>query len=839
MNTINESQKSFATINIFSHHGSPGSPSDFDFFQESLKKNFQSGIKIKIKGENRFSNKNYFLKKKTKAVRLKKIESYQIGYSFGCTMALMSALENSDKTLGIILVSPYLFTEKISSFTKKILNTPLISPLILNTFGKKALTEMFIKSSAPLKIPENYKSNINKLASHHILRESSLEKDIAQSEILKILKKLEEKNIPILVLSGNQDQTVDKDKQIEPLKKFSNITVTQLHDAPHALLWTHNDVIAQEVTNFIMLTHGEYPKPTPYGYFPGENSLNNIFSHLENHNQKFPDKTILSWTEKDEVQNFVNELNNKTSTVPLISLNKITVNELYNLVNTTAQGFINQGIKKGDRALIFLPMSLPLYASILALQKIGAIAVFLDSWAKKEELKLSAQNIKPKMIISIEKAYHYLQGVREISKIPIKVVFGPHKIEDLISLEILMKSKGRGLTCPVNGEHTALITFQRDNFENLKGTERSHRFLSAKHYALLRHLPFSNRDLDLAFCPLLSLNNIIAGVETVIPSTDSTRPSEYDGALLFYQLMQNKITCATLSISLFSALSKFAHQNGFILDRLRRVAIYGLPVSRDDIKKMKKIAPYAEIVTVYGSSDVLPISHIEANKMQLSTIEDLPEDLVEEGVNVGHIDLALEYKFIKINKGALFVTNDDDWKKLEVDELEVGELILSGEHVSGGYYNNEQAFFNSKIKDHNGIIWHRTNDLGKLDYKNNLWLLGRIDNVICRKNKLFFQPRAEVVLKKLPFVNNGAFLGIPDKKLGEKAIVVITLSHPEEIGDPNKTESYKKSITKIFKKNKIAVDQIFILNEIPKVSKQNEEIEYNKLREIILESLNE
>ena len=78
-------------------------------------------------------------------------------------------------------------------------------------------------------------------------------------------------------------------------------------------------------------------------------------------------------------------------------------------------------MKKGDRVIIFVPMSLYMYSAMFALQKIGAVAVFLDSWARRDQLGVSAKVAEPKGIISVEKAFDYLCEEQAIKDIPIKI----------------------------------------------------------------------------------------------------------------------------------------------------------------------------------------------------------------------------------------------------------------------------------------------------------------------------------------------------------------------------------------------------------------------------------
>lgn len=799
-------------INLISHHGSPGMPSDFNFFQSSLEKMFHQGIKIKLKAIDRFN-------KLTFHGAFKKAKGHHVGYSWGCTQALMWALENIDQTQGVILVSPYLFTTTPNKMTKTILNMPVISSIVLGAIGKKTIKKMLIQSSAPLDVPLHYEAQLKHYMGPHVLRQSALEKNFSSETIINTLRKLEEKNIPILVLWGENDQTSKEEDQILPLKQFSNITVTKIKNAPHAMLWTHDEEIAREVANFIMLTHGALELTTPFGHYPNEDIRNNVFSFLESHFLQFPDRPILSWVDKEEGQN--------------LFLKKMTVKELYHLVNKTAQGFLNQNIEKGDRALLFLPMSAPLYISLFALQKIGAIPVFLDSWARKDQLAQAISCTRPKLIISIHKAFLYFKGIKEFENIPIKMIYGPNQNSDLLSLEKLMETKEEAKTAAVISEHTALITFTTGSSGTPKGADRSHRFLAAQHFALNRHLPYVSSDSDLPVFPVFSLNNLAAGVETIIPAIDVGQPTVYDGAKLYSQINQHKITCTTLSPSLFNQLSKHCITHNLKLEYVRRIVTGGAPVSTHDVIKMKEVAPHAEILILYGSTEVEPMAHIEAQQLIQSASSS------DEGVNVGHLDSGLEYKFIKINKNPIFIDKNEDWKEHEVAPSEVGELIVSGDHVCRYYYNNQEAFYRAKIKDHQGVIWHRTGDLGRLDHQGNLWLVGRVHNAISRKNKYYFPVKAEILLKKLPFVKQSAFLGIPDKKLGEKTVAAITLLHPEELGNPEKIKNYKKEILNILKQNKIVTDQCYILPEIVMDPRHHSKVEYDILKKKIIQLRNE
>jgi acyl-CoA synthetase (AMP-forming)/AMP-acid ligase II len=508
----------------------------------------------------------------------------------------------------------------------------------------------------------------------------------------------------------------------------------------------------------------------------------------------------------------------------------IKVAELDHLVAVLAHEFKTQGIAFGDRVILFLPMSLYMYASMFALQKMGAIPTFLDSWARRDQMGVSAKVAGPKAMISADRAFAYLADVPEISSIPIKIVAGEvtSQINYSAKLEVLLQGK---TTLPielVEKEHTALITFTTGSSGTPKGADRSHRFLAAQHYALNRHLPYADGDKDLPVFPIFSLNNLAAGVETIIPAIDVGAPAATDALVLYVQMKSAGVTCTTLSPSLFNALATFCIEKNLNLDFLKRVVTGGAPISRSDVARMKSVAKNAEILVLYGSTEVEPMAHIEAVEM-LAETQDADHEIVEAGVNVGSLDSGLKYKFIHINKDAIYVNQNSDWKALEVPMGEVGELIVAGEHVCERYFNNEEAFFRAKIKDEKGVVWHRTGDLGKLDKHNNLWIVGRVHNAINRKGKYFFPVRAEIILKKFPFVSKAAFLGISDPTLTEKTYAVFSSA------DQNlNIEDAKKEIQRVMEKNDFVVDEILHVDDIPMDPRHHSKVEYEVLKKKIM-----
>ena len=83
------------------------------------------------------------------------------------------------------------------------------------------------------------------------------------------------------------------------------------------------------------------------------------------------------------------------------------------------------------------------------------------------------------------------------------------------------------------------------------------------------------------------------------------------------------------------------------------------------------------------------------------------------------------------------------------DENGIGELVVRGENVMLGYYNDEAATKEVIVDG-----WFHTGDLARFDNDDFLWLMGRKKNVIVMKNgKNVFPEEIENLVGLLPYVD--------------------------------------------------------------------------------------
>lgn len=105
----------------------------------------------------------------------------------------------------------------------------------------------------------------------------------------------------------------------------------------------------------------------------------------------------------------------------------------------------------------------------------------------------------------------------------------------------------------------------------------------------------------------------------------------------------------------------------------------------------------------------------------------------------------------------------------EPDASGVGQVIARGPNVMLGYYANEEATRDTLIER-----WLHTGDLGKLDDDGNLYLVGRSKEIIVDTNgKNVYPDELEDVYSNSPYIKELSIVGLPDGVAEKVACLVV------------------------------------------------------------------
>ncbi|MFN3404530.1 MAG: AMP-binding protein [Cytophagaceae bacterium] len=425
---------------------------------------------------------------------------------------------------------------------------------------------------------------------------------------------------------------------------------------------------------------------------------------------------------------------------------RISYAELEREVKLAAAGLLKKGIKKGDRVLIFVPMSINLYKTVLAVFHIGATAVFLDEWVNKKRLEQCCKMAECRAMIGVWKARLLALFSSELRKI--RIVLSASVSGDSVLPPVAVET-----------DDIALLTFTTGSTGVPKAAARTHGFLYEQFKALSDTIDPSSSETDLSNLPIVLLSNLGTGGTSVIADFKSSKPWKMDPERMIRSIKENKVSRITASPYFLLKISDYVIENKIELG-LQKVFTGGAPVFPEEAQKLMTSFPKARIKIVYGSTEAEPVSSVYA--------EDLVSSVADKGLYVGKLYDKIRVEVIPITEGPITINNEKDLIGIFLAPGKIGEIIVSGKHVLKQYFRNEEAQKLNKIVTE-ADVWHRTGDAGYLDHEGKLYLCGRAKHMIKEDDQWHAPFIWENKLKKIPGVIKGTIV----KMDGEILLIIM------------------------------------------------------------------
>ncbi len=116
----------------------------------------------------------------------------------------------------------------------------------------------------------------------------------------------------------------------------------------------------------------------------------------------------------------------------------------------------------------------------------------------------------------------------------------------------------------------------------------------------------------------------------------------------------------------------------------------------------------------------------------------------------------------------------DDGSEAQVDE--VGELLIGGDHICAGYFNEEERFAQSKL---DGLF--KTGDLAKRDSDGFYFIVGRKKDMYISGGENVYPAEVEKKIRGLQSVHEVAVVAVPDEKWGEVGYAFMRADHDFQV----------------------------------------------------------
>ncbi len=491
-------------------------------------------------------------------------------------------------------------------------------------------------------------------------------------------------------------------------------------------------------------------------------------------------------------QNFyeVMEANAKNApkkTAIFVDDRKVTYVKLKQNIDTFARFLEFSGIRSGDRVAMIVGNSEEFVVSLFAITKIGAIAVPLNTFLKKEEFEYILNDCDARMLISSASFANETKNLLDSTKIE-KIVW-TDKYDNLdernysfteidASLETHERLEKRPLL-----DDLACIVYTSGTTGKPKGAMLSYRNFFSNAIAGSISFQITEKDRFIVFLPMF--HSFTLSIMVLLPmftcSSIVIVRSVFPFANVLKQTLLKQVTIFLGVPTLYNALLKAKIPWYFMWFNKVRIFISGsAPLSEQSLNEFNAKFKKATLLEGYGLSECSPA--VSVNRLDR-----------QKALSVG---LPLPSYEVKI-------VNEE---MMEVKTGEVGEIMVKGDCVMQGYLNHADATDETIM---NG--WLLTGDLGKKDEDGFIYIVDRKKDLIISKGINIYPREIEEAIYKYEGVDAVAVIGLRDETKDEDVLAFIQPKEGVELQEMELRQYLKKHLAN-FKLPK----HIYFVEELPK-----------------------
>jgi 2-furoate---CoA ligase len=432
---------------------------------------------------------------------------------------------------------------------------------------------------------------------------------------------------------------------------------------------------------------------------------------------------------------------------------RLTYAELATQARALGDGFRGLGVQRGDRVLIVLRNRLEHVLAYWALQTIGAVPTPVNFRLASGELRYLLQDSGARVAVCETATAPALAEAVADPAVPIVAVGAggpPHAIPfaDLAASTV-------GTVVDVGERDLSLILYTSGTTGRPKGVPRTHRNHHAGAVAHVVQCGYTWGERTLGVMPLYHTMGIHALTSMVAVNGCFVCQPEWSADEARRLIAAERLSALYLIPTLFWDL---VHAPGFDAADVRSVTklgYAGAPMLAALTEACARAFRPAVFVNHYGSTEIYTF-----------TVRG------DVGAKPGCAGRPGLHSIIRV------VTAATD-RRVGPDEAvkpgEKGEIIasLASDEAFAGYWNRPDADDKALREG-----WYFTGDMGWLDDDGELYVAGRVDDMIISGGENIHPVEVEDVLARHPLVADVAVVGQPDERWGERVVAFVVPKRP-------------------------------------------------------------
>ncbi len=468
---------------------------------------------------------------------------------------------------------------------------------------------------------------------------------------------------------------------------------------------------------------------------------------------------------------------------------RTTFAELNDRVMGVAAGLIARGVAPGDRVAVLVHPGIDLLATVYGCWRAGAITVVADRGLGLRGLRAAVRAAHVQWVVGPPKAIAAARLLRWAPRAG-AFVAGPRRVPTAVATLDELVAMGAAMPAEPQPDDVAAVLYTSGATGPAKGVRYTHRQMSAQRDAVRSTYGIGPADrLVAAFAPF-ALYGPALGIASTIPDVDVTAPGTLTASALSVAIESIGATIVFASPAALANVNRTlagssASGSASSFRSLRMVLSAGAPVPIATLRATAALCPNAELHTPYGMTECLPVADIELAERESASAA--AESNGGTGVCVGRAVSGVELLIAPLDF-------DPGSAVSGLPTGSTGEVLVRAPWLSDGYDQLWRTEYDARPQTGDGLVWHRTGDVGRIDQSGMLWIEGRNVHVIHAVDGPVTPVPIEVAVEGIEGIDRAAAVGVGPHGCQQLVVVVEDVSTDDGIADQQRCDAVRTAV---------------------------------------------
>lgn len=419
-------------------------------------------------------------------------------------------------------------------------------------------------------------------------------------------------------------------------------------------------------------------------------------------------------------------------------------------IQRAAHGLQRLGLAKGDRLVAVMQNNWQMATLHWACQFSGIVMTPLNWRCTADDLSWCLEDADARALIHDDSSVEAVRGAGQL-RIPC-VSVGELADESALSFEQLCAEAPAQTILRASPEDWSLMLYTSGTTSRPKGVPRRHRVERAAAVAHVAQNLYGHEECTLGVMPLYHTMGVRSLLSMTLIDGHFVCVPKFDVQATLDAIEREKISNLYLVPTLYHMLIEHPEFSPQRVASVRKIGFAGAPMSDGLMRRVEAAFQPELFVNHYGSSEIYTFT--------------IDQNAARKPGSSGRCALNQRIRVVGLD-----ARSPDEVARPN----EEGQIIadLASDEAFEGYWKRPDADDKS-LRDG----WYFTGDTGFFDEEGDLFVTGRVDDLIITGGENVSPAEIENVLSLHPAVEEVAVVGLPDEQWGKLIAAFIKLRHP-------------------------------------------------------------